>query len=151
MTLESISDVFAIVGSVAAATIALQVYFWTRRSEKNNQRRHSNNEMQTYNLTVLQDDKLLQMEADNHPYGEIGVEDARKMYRYFVWINIADNMRKSAENNLLDRDLAQSRLDNQARIAFPDRDFLETHVFPRGYEADLVEAFRKRWRTIENE
>lgn len=149
MTLSDYADLSTIIASVATVLIAFWVFLWTKRSERNNQRRQSNNEMQTYNLAVLQDDKLLQMEADNHPYGDIGLEDARKMYQYFLWINVADSLRKAAENGLLDENVAEARFKNQARIAYPDRAFLETHVFPRGYEPDLIEAFRKHWKVVE--
>jgi len=151
MTLTDISDIFSIIASVATVFIALWVFLWTQRSEKNNQRRHSNNEMQTFNLAVLQDDNLLQIEADRHPFGEIGLDGARKMYQHFLWLNITDNIRKASKNGLLDKAVAEARFANQALLTYPDRDFLEKHVFPRGYETDFIEAFRKRWNVIENQ
>lgn len=151
MTLAELADSFSIVASVATVFVALWVFLWTRRNEANNQLRHGNNEMQSYNLTVLGDDRLLEMEAENHPFGEIELEDARKMYRYFLWMNVADNIRRASKAGLLDKNYAEARFTNQARIAFPDREFLEAHVFPRGYEPDLIEAFRKRWSKMDGE
>lgn len=149
MTLSDYAELASILASGATVLIAFWVFLWTIRSEKNNQRRQSNNEMQTYNLAVLQDDNLLKMEAENHPFGYMELEDARKMYRYFLWMTVADNLSKSIDKKFLDKSLLETRFANQARVSFPDRKFIEDNVFPRGYEQDLIDRFRKHWDAIE--
>lgn len=148
LDLASISDIAGIVTAIASLAIGWMVYNYTQKSDKNSQSRQLNLEMQTFNQMILFDDKLLKIEAENHPpeLGKIDFEDARKMYLYFSWINMADNIVRARDNDLMDHSLADARLSNLSRVLAADSKFIRQHVLPRGYIAQpVIKELTRHW------
>lgn len=97
---------------------------------------------------ILADEKLLKIEAENHPkeLGKIEVENVRKMYLYFCWLNMADNIVRARDEKMIDASQANARLTNISKVLSSDASFIEKHVFPRGYTRQpVIEAVSKQW------
>lgn len=150
MQLNDLADVFNVVGSISAAVIAYLVYQWSRRSHFINAIKEQNNEWQTVNCLVISNDDLLSLERANHPFGDISLQETKKMYFYFLVLNSDYNSWIIMKNRMSDRNLAYARLNNHANMLFNDRHFIERHVFPRGYDEGFCWELRKRWREIED-
>lgn len=149
MTFSEIADAASIVTAIATAIIAYRVFIWSKSTEIANQSRQTNNEWQSFNQMVLEDNELLQLEADLHPYGKLDRSGAKKMYFYFMWVNLADNTLRARKLGRIDDDLAEERLRNQALVTYLDRGFIEQHVFSRGYQRDVCREFRERWQELD--
>ncbi len=150
MTLTQISEFASLVTAFATLVLAFLIYRWTRLLEKNSQAQQMNHDFQEFNKLVISNDELAEIERANHPFGDLSVPDVKKMYFYFLWLNIADNTLRTRDNALIDPELADSRMSNQALVTFSDRNFIEAHVFPRGYENQKIcKELRKRWKALE--
>ena len=127
---ENISHIAEVVTAIAAIWVAWVFYKWTKLMDEHNQSRQLNIEMQSFNQMVLADPKLLEIEARNRPpeLGKIDLDDARKMYLYFCWVNMADNVVRARDEGLMEKSLADARLSSLSRVLAADSDFIKRHV-----------------------
>jgi hypothetical protein len=127
ITIENVADIAGIATTVITLAVAWMVYQWTRRVDENSHSRQLNLEMQAFNQMVLSDPDLLEIEANNHPpeLGKIDANEARKIYLYFCWINMADNIIRARDQGLMDQSLANARLSNLSRVLASDSKFIK--------------------------
>jgi len=101
------------------------------------------------NNTVLSDNDLLKIEAENHPFGVVNEADMKRIYHYFNWLNVSVYIYNAHKIGIADKELRDTRLRNHALITFRDREFIRIHVFPRGYGDDFVRVFESHWNALE--
>ena len=146
MTVSELADIATIFTAMGTLAVAFFVYQWTRQADTNQTAAQINGAWQAFNRTVISDPTLLALDASLHPYGALSAEDQRKLYFFFLWLNVADDTLRAQKKGIVDAELAEARLGNQARMTYSEREFLEAHVFPRGYQKTaIVKELRARW------
>ncbi|CAN7149055.1 hypothetical protein [Devosia sp. LjRoot3] len=146
--ISTISDVMEIVGAIATVVLAYVVYAYTKKREAFEATSQVQTEWQHANELALTNPEILSIEIAGHPHGELSEADARKMYWYFVKMNIAFN---SWVGRLayIDQATAQSTIDTVINSTFRDRDFIRTHVLPRGYSKTFAREIEAGWTKID--
>ena len=110
--------------------------------------RKQNDDLRAYNLLVLENDFLQDMETNNHRWGKLEKHDVKKMYSYFILFNVSYNLYDAYSNNSIDEDVYKAQLDNTANTTYRERDFILQHVFPRGYKKSFCGEIESRWKNI---
>ncbi|CUH64324.1 hypothetical protein TG4357_01212 [Thalassovita gelatinovora] len=136
-------------GAGATAILAWLVYHWTKNSERNEVTRTIQNDWRDYNLAVLADQDLQDLEASNHIFDGLTPPEVKKMCIYFIKINVPYNMWIASKNKLLTQTDVDREIENQSKLLFSDRAFIRKHVFPRGYDSDFSDLFNARWAQME--
>lgn len=140
----------SLIGASATVVLTYVIFHWTRKAEKNEITRGIQSDWRDYNLAVLADQDLQTIEAGNHLIDGLSTFEVKKMCIYFIKLNVPCNMWIAAQNHLLDMADVDRELDNQAELMHGDIEFIETHIFPRGYDDAFCSLLRKRWNAMEN-
>lgn len=146
--MEWLSLLVSTVGAVATAILAVVVFRFTRKSEKNEITRSVQSDWRDYNLAILADKDLQKIEAGNHLFDDLTIAEVKKMSIYFIKLNVPYNMWIASNNDLLDIKDADREIANQSELLFKDRLFIEKHIFPRGYDDAFCELFRIKWKAL---
>ena len=135
----------------ASATAAVFIYSWQRKSGRIEATKKLNDDLREYNLLVINNEELQILESESHPWGEkkLTPEEVKKMYFYFILINVSYNLFASYVNSSIDKKVYKAQLDNTANNTSADRRFIEDNVFPRGYAEDFIKEITERWDFIE--
>jgi hypothetical protein len=154
--LQNWVNVFQMVGSAGTVAVAVLMYIWQRRSTRALSGTTFAEQMRHYNLLILQDEDMLRFEAERHPFGrgkgaaEFSVDDAKKMYMFFILLNIGHAQYIAHRSGALDDRAYHATMGNSANMTYPDRDFIRTHCFPRGYTPEFRKEYEKRWTLQES-
>ena len=105
---------------------------------------------QNLNSTAIADERILSIDAQNHPFGELSIDEARKMYWYFYFLNSARAAFGAWKADLLDDHYVNAYLNNTANVLHRDRDFVRRNCFTRGYPT-LPDEIERRWAIIDVE
>lgn len=132
----------------ATAILAWFVYRWTKNPERSEVTRTTQADWRDYNLAILADPDLQDLESQNHIHPGLNPKEVKKMCIYFIKINVPYNMWIASKHALLTPADVSREVDNQSRLLFGDRDFVIRHVFPRGYDPVFCELFHDRWRKM---
>ena len=146
--LSAASDLMNIVGAVATVVLAYFAYAYTRKREAFEATSQVQAEWQQANQLALTSPDILAIEIMGHPYGDLTEGEARKMYWYFVKLNVAFNSWVGRLAHI-DRETAQSTIDTVISSTYKDRDFIRKHVLPRGYSKGFVQEVEAGWMKIE--
>ncbi|SMR82246.1 hypothetical protein SAMN04488030_2592 [Aliiroseovarius halocynthiae] len=138
-----------LVSAMATVVLTYVIFHWTQKAEKNEITRGIQNDWRDYNLAVLGDQDLQTIEAGNHLFEGLSSFEVKKMCIYFIKLNVPYNMWIAAQNHFLDMADVDRELDNQAALMHRDQEFIETHIFPRGYDDAFCALLRKRWIAID--
>src|SRR4051794_38741782 len=99
LTLEEWSWVATIVSSAVnivlvtvSTLVAVYVYRWHRESARIESSRKLQDDLQYFNALVLGNEDLQALAVETHPWGSITKDDVIRMYRHFIWLNIANTM-----------------------------------------------------------
>lgn len=133
------------VGATATASLAYLVYSWTKSALKNEVTRSGQAEWRNYNLAVMADEDLQDLERQTHLIGGLSRPEIKKMCISFIKINLPHNMWIAQRNDLFDAADVDREIANQARLLFRDRTLFRRHVFPRGYDPAFCKLFQDRW------
>lgn len=133
---------------ISLIAIGLSGYtFWKQRATQVfSGSRDFNSSWQTFNQTLINDNQLIDFERELHPCGELSRDQMKRVYFYFMRLNVAYSAYSGTGE--LNESLANSALNNEANLSFPDRKFIRTHVFGRGYDKDFADQFEARWGDI---
>lgn len=144
--IDWLSLLVSTIGALATAILAVVVFRFTRKSEKNEITRSVQSDWRDYNLAILADADLQNIEADNHLFDGISTIEVKKMSIYFIKLNVPYNMWIASKNDLLEMKDVDREITNQSDLLFKDRAFVEKHIFPRGYDDAFCELFRHKWK-----
>ena len=140
-------DVMDVVGAVATVALAYVAYAYTKKREAFEATSQVQAEWQQANQLALNSRDILAIEIAGHPYGELSQAEARKMYWYFVKLNIAFNS-WVGRRSYIDRETAQSTINTVINSTFNDREFIRIHVLPRGYSRAFAQEIEAGWAKI---
>lgn len=138
--------VTAVCASIAVV-ISAWVFYRQSRLQRHVETRAYNEAWQLYNQTALQDEQLLSIERELHPYSNMTTGDTRRMFLYFMRFNVIYGVFSGSGE--IHRPLATSAFRNEANVSYSDREFIRKHVFPRGYDVSFTEALEELWKKIE--
>ncbi|MFK0273259.1 hypothetical protein ACIQUG_06270 [Ensifer sp. NPDC090286] len=147
-TLEVLANVAEIVAAGATVAISWFIFDYTRKREIFESSAQIQTEWQIHNQIIMSDNYLLEMEADMHPFGEISSEQTKRMYSYFLKLNLAFNSWSGSALHV-DEKLATSTVNNTINILYSDREFIKSHVFPRGYPRSFTRMIEDKWTEME--
>lgn len=153
-TLELYYFVSQIVGAAGTVTVAVLVYIWQKRSTRAQWAATFAEQIRHFNLLVLQDDELQLLEAERHPFRgseKFDESDVRKMYRFFLLLNVAQTMHVASRAGAVDPVSYDALIRNSARMLYADREFIKTHCFVRGYPVRFSEQIEKYWGSFDLE
>ncbi|MGH1439399.1 MAG: hypothetical protein ACRBBR_04730 [Cellvibrionaceae bacterium] len=95
MELEDWANIARIITSIASlavlcftAYIAWSVKKWQIDAAKSNVSSQTTEHMRQYNMLVLSDPDLQDFEAKTHPFKDLSRNNIKKMYRYFILLNV---------------------------------------------------------------
>ena len=149
---HSIFDIVSLAVSaasaIATAILAIIVFRWTRKSERSEVTRSVQADWRDYNLAVLSDKDLQDLEAENHLVGGLSNTEVKKMCIYFIKLNVPYNMWIASNSDLIDDTRVDAEIENQATLLRKDQDFIERNVFPRGYDEAFCDLVRTKWREL---
>jgi uncharacterized membrane protein len=155
LTLSDWADIARIVTSIASvlvlaasATAAVLVYRWQRKLARIEATRKLNDDNRAYNLLVIENEDLQSLDAQRHRWGQLENSDVKKMFSYFILVNISYNLYEAYLNNAVDKNVYRSQLDNCANTTYLEKDFVLQHVFPRGYKEGFCNEIKERWEAI---
>jgi hypothetical protein len=149
MTFDMAGLMVGLLDAIGTIGIAYIVYRWAKKTENANATREAQNEWQQYNQLVLTNPDVAQVDRNLHQHGDISAEDHRKMFVYFMILNMGLNIWISKQNKLIRPDIAVSINKNISSLLHKDKDFIEQHVFPRGYPDLFAELLREHWQGID--
>ncbi len=138
-------------GAGATLALAILVFNWTRKSERNSVTRSAQSDWRDYNLAVLADEELQRLEAENHLHDGLTSLEVKKMCIYFIKLNVPYNMWIAQKSDLITNADVDREISNQAALLFDDRDFIKKHIFPRGYDDAFCDLFHAKWKTREGQ
>ncbi|UWQ18532.1 hypothetical protein [Jannaschia sp. M317] len=133
------------VGATATASLAYLVDSWTKSALKNEVTRSGQTDWRNYNLAVMADEDLQDLERQNHLIGGLSHPEIKKMCISFIKIYVPYNMWIAQRNDLFDAADVDREIANQARLLFRDRTLFRRHVFLRGYDPAFCKLFQDRW------
>ena len=105
----------------------------------------------------ISETEIVELETKIHPIKDISKTDVKRMY---YWFNLLNPCHTSFQQGLIkikklrdSSDGCSKRFNasflNAANLSYPDREFIEKHVFIRGYSDDFAQIFRNLWNEIE--
>jgi hypothetical protein len=145
--ITQIHDVAEIASAAATVILAWLVYQFSRKQEIDKSTGDIQKEWQNHNAVVLGHPELIAMEGKLHPNGQLTDEQVRRMYLHFMTLNVCYN--SWANGDEVDRELAQSTINNSVNRMYSDREFVFAHVLPRGYPLKFTAEIRRRMDIIE--
>lgn len=134
-----------------SATTAIYIYLWQRKSARIEATKKLNDDLREYNMLVIKTLELQELEASSHPWGDrkLEISEVKKMYYYFILLNVSYNLYAAYSIDSIDKGVYRAQLDNTANNTCADRNFIEQHVFPRGYKEEFCKELIGRWDFIE--
>lgn len=135
--------------NTAIILIMLLVFLNDRRRSRNEGTSNFQSSMQIFNQAVLNDDEFIKYDCQLHPFGDLSEQEIKKVYFWFLAFNISYAAAQASKHKSMRSKLAKSSLTNIANLSFGDRNFIEKHVFTRGYDNEFVLGFKKQWREID--
>jgi hypothetical protein len=156
--MEVFSDIWSAILSDIPSTlntliilVMMMVFLYDRRRSRNEGTSNFQSSMQVFNQAVLNDDDFIKYDCQLHPFGCLSEPEMKKVYYWFLAFNISYAAVQASKHKSMRSKLAKSSLANIANISFGDREFIETHVFSRGYDGDFVKEFKTKWQKIEDD
>jgi hypothetical protein len=148
----NIAQIIGGIGGVIVATVSAAFawfgYKWLQQSARVEARRHLSDALRQYNEFVLQSPDLQKNAAAHHPWGTITEVEVVQMYRYFLTLNLAVDIWEAKEKKAIEPHTYHSHIRHTANITFNDRDFIITHVLPRGYPQSFRNELLSLWEKI---
>ena len=141
---EVIQDVATVVIAVAAIYIAYIGYSLRERQHHAQTIRFIFEGWGEFNDVILKSEEYREFETKMHPHGDVSANEIRKMYYYFGILNKARTTLFLVWMDDIDIALGNADINLIANLLYRDREFIRTHVFPRGY-VHLPSEIEKRW------
>ncbi|MDX1039516.1 hypothetical protein GOL69_19880 [Sinorhizobium medicae] len=146
--LQTLADIAEIIGAGATVVLTFIIFDYTKKRELFESTAQIQTEWQVHNQIILSDTDLLAMETEMHPFGQITSAETKRMYAYFLKLNLAFNS-WVGQSLHVDEKLATSTINNTINCLYSDRAFIRTHVFPRGYPHGFTQMIEEKWKQIE--
>ncbi len=153
MGLKDFAAIAEIITSVAtvlilgtSATVAVMLYKWHRDTAKISNNRLLNENLRHYNELMISNEQLQDLDIKRHRWGNLEKDELIMMYQYFIYLNLTQSAFKARK--ALDNEVFESQLNNAANLTYKDREFINQHVFPRGYSGGFQSELKKRWEKI---
>ena len=155
MELKDWADLARIVTSFASlavlcftAYIAWSVKKWQVDAAKSNMSSQTTEHMRQYNMLVLSDPDLQDFEAKMHPHDDLNRSDVKKMYQYFILLNVQHSRFVSNNSKIIDEHFYIESIKNTSRMTYTDREFIENNCLKRGYPESFANELRGEWKKI---
>jgi hypothetical protein len=136
--------------SFIAVGISLWVVWKGNKKDRNEGTYNFNQSWQTFNHLVVSEKTFLEIECALHPHGDLTLEEMKRVYFWFLRFNVSYMAHRESTHQSMRKALAKSALNNEANLSYPDRKFIKTHVFTRGYDSDFTKKFCDLWDEIED-
>ena len=145
--------ILAIAASVLMSLLSLCLSFIVFKRQMRHRRfellRNLNADFQKFNQIIIDDDDFIAIESKTHPYGDLSKEQTKKMYYYFMRLNLASLAFYGEKDGHMPKNEAEAILNNEIFLMMKDRDFIEKHVFVRGYNKRFIRYIVRRWKKLE--
>ncbi len=102
-------------------------------------------QMRHWNLLVLENTDLQEFESNHHSWGELSRNEVKKMYRFFILLNVLHSQFSAYQIKAIDENVYSSVLKNIANMTYSNSDFIEKNCFNRGYPDSFKNELRKAW------
>ncbi len=99
-------------------------------------------------MLVLSDPDLQDFEAKMHPHDDLNRSDVKKMYQYFILLNVQHSRFVSNNSKIIDEHFYIESIKNTSRMTYTDREFIENNCLKRGYPESFANELRGEWKKI---
>jgi len=101
------------------------------------------------NFALFENDDIADLEMTMHPYGQLSIEQIRRVHYFFEALNRTYAIFHNIQNGEPENDYSVSLINNICNVTYPSRDFIKTHVLPRGYTKSFADFIEEKWRAID--
>lgn len=141
--------VATVVSAITTITITVLIYQWSHQTGSVERSSDMNRDWIGINQLIISDPDMVEIARQAHPIGDISTFELKKIYFCFSQLNPAYTSWINARTKAAFGSVPRSVLEGQAIATFRYRDFIEMHVFPRGYDPDFKQDLRKLWVSLE--
>ena len=140
--------IVSFLGVIVTGALTYFIYKTGKELQKNRNTLELRQAMQTVNINAIKDDNFVAITQSQHPFGELSIEDTRRLYGYFLSYNVVFNLWHAAQQGDADANVAEKIFQNHVFLTYKYRHFCHEHVHTRGYNDHFVSAITRGWEYI---